>query len=59
MLHQRRVARARKDWAEADRLRAQIEELGWQVLDTPDGPQLEAIPQSGNERAARESSTRE
>ena len=59
LLHQRRVARARKDWAEADRLRAQIEELGWQVLDTPDGPQLEAIPQSGNERAARESSTRE
>lgn len=43
LLQQRTAARAHKAWAEADRLRAQIEELGWRVLDTPDGSQLEAI----------------
>lgn len=42
LLQQRTDARARKAWAEADRLRTQLEELGWRVLDTPDGPQLEA-----------------
>lgn len=36
----RREARARRDWAAADALRAQIEARGWQVQDTPDGPQL-------------------
>lgn len=59
LLRQRTAARARKDWAAADRLRAQIEELGWQVLDTPDGPQLEATEPSGNKRVARQSSTSE
>ena len=43
LLTQRTAARARKAWAEADRLRAEIEALGWRVLDTPEGPQLEAI----------------
>jgi hypothetical protein len=43
LLRQRGAARECKDWAEADRLRGQIEALGWRVLDTPDGPQLEAI----------------
>ncbi|HAJ36131.1 MAG TPA: cysteinyl-tRNA synthetase [Chloroflexi bacterium] len=43
LLQQRTAAQAHKAWAEADRLRAQLEELGWRVLDTPDGSQLEAI----------------
>ena len=43
LLRQRSAARADKEWAEADRLRAQLEACGWRVLDTPDGPQLEAI----------------
>lgn len=34
----RQAARIGKDWAESDRLRAQIEALGWQVKDTKDGP---------------------
>ncbi|GAB4503680.1 MAG: hypothetical protein Fur0043_06720 [Anaerolineales bacterium] len=37
LLEARRQARARKDWAESDRLREQIAALGWQVQDTPDG----------------------
>lgn len=39
----RESARQNKDWSEADILRAQIEELGWQVLDTPEGPELEKV----------------
>lgn len=38
LVSQRTAARARRAWAEADALRAQIEALGWQVLDTPEGP---------------------
>jgi hypothetical protein len=41
LVAQRQEARARKNWAESDRLRAEISELGWKVLDTPEGPQLE------------------
>ncbi|MFN0090944.1 MAG: cysteine--tRNA ligase [Acidimicrobiales bacterium] len=33
-------ARAGKDWAEADRLRGEIQAAGWQVLDTPSGTQV-------------------
>ena len=36
----RRRARLRKDWAAADNLRQQIANLGWQVLDTPDGSKV-------------------
>ena len=43
LLAQRAAARASKSWVEADQLRAQIEALGWRVLDTPEGPQLEAM----------------
>lgn len=43
LLQQRTEARARLAWAEADRLRAELEQLGWRVRDTPAGSQLEAI----------------
>ncbi len=36
----RQQARLRKDWAESDRLRAEIAALGWAVQDTPNGPLL-------------------
>lgn len=36
----RAAARQNKEWATADRLRDELTELGWQVNDTPDGPQL-------------------
>ncbi len=37
----REAARARRDWPEADALRQRIAALGWQVLDTRDGPILQ------------------
>ena len=36
----RQAARASRDWDEADRLRRQIEEAGWEVQDVPDGFRL-------------------
>jgi len=36
----RQEARERRDFAEADRLRAEIERLGWEVQDVPDGFRL-------------------
>jgi cysteinyl-tRNA synthetase len=33
-------ARAAKDWAEADRLRDELRDLGWEVRDGPQGPEL-------------------
>jgi cysteinyl-tRNA synthetase len=36
----REQARATRDYAEADRLRAEISALGWEVRDGPDGPEL-------------------
>jgi hypothetical protein len=44
LLIERQAARARREWASADALRQQMAQLGWQVLDTPSGPQLEQIP---------------
>ncbi|MCX6059874.1 MAG: cysteinyl-tRNA synthetase [Chloroflexi bacterium] len=40
MLEQRKDARARKDFAESDRLRGQIAELGWIIQDGKDGQKL-------------------
>lgn len=40
LLAARQEARARKDWPAADALRRQIAELGWQVVDTPEGQKL-------------------
>ncbi len=36
---ERQAARDRRDWAAADALRERILTLGWQVRDTPEGPQ--------------------
>ena len=36
----REDARKRKDWKESDRLRDEIQKLGWTVKDTKDGPKL-------------------
>lgn len=36
----RQVAREQRDWQNADRLRNEIESLGWQVQDTADGPKV-------------------
>jgi len=33
-------ARAAKNWAEADRLRDELREMGWEVRDGPQGPEL-------------------
>ena len=40
LLQQRADARANKDWSESDRLRAEIEALGWFVKDTRDGQKV-------------------
>jgi cysteinyl-tRNA synthetase len=40
LLAQREQARAAKQWAEADRLRDEIRAAGFEVTDSPDGPQL-------------------
>ena len=43
LVQEREDARAGQDWESADRLRDELLDLGWQVLDTPDGPQLEKM----------------
>jgi len=43
LMAQREIARTRRDWATADRLRDQIVDLGLRVVDTPDGPVLESV----------------
>ncbi len=37
----RQTARSQRNWPEADRLRAKINDLGWNVRDTPEGPSVE------------------
>jgi len=37
-LAEREAARQRKDWDTADRIRAELEEAGFEVIDTPAGP---------------------
>jgi len=37
---QREEARRRRDYSEADRLRDEIRQLGWDIEDTPSGPRL-------------------
>jgi cysteinyl-tRNA synthetase len=40
LVKRRQAARASKDWEKADVLREQVQALGWQVLDTPDGSEV-------------------
>jgi cysteinyl-tRNA synthetase len=40
LLGRREQARAARDFAEADRLRDELQALGWQVRDSPAGPEL-------------------
>lgn len=40
LVSKRQKARERKDWSEADALRQQILEKGWNVIDMPEGPKL-------------------
>jgi cysteinyl-tRNA synthetase len=46
LLDQRQAARRNKDFATADRLRADLESRGWLIEDTPKGPRLKpaAVP---------------
>jgi cyanophycinase-like exopeptidase len=41
MVAARETARQRRDWARADELRQQIADSGWQIIDSPDGPQVQ------------------
>jgi len=40
LVEERVAARVRRDWATADALRERIAALGWEVRDTPQGPEL-------------------
>jgi cysteinyl-tRNA synthetase len=41
---QRERARADRDWVEADRLRDDLRDMGWEVRDGPQGPELVPAP---------------
>jgi hypothetical protein len=43
LVAERQAARARRDWAASDALRARIAALGWGVKDTPSGAQVEPL----------------
>ena len=43
LVEKRQAARKSKDWAAADALRGEIAALGWQVVDTPEGPKVEQV----------------
>jgi cysteinyl-tRNA synthetase len=43
LLVARTKARAEKDWAESDRIRDRLTQLGWTVKDTPEGPKLRRL----------------
>ncbi len=40
LVEEREAARGERDWAASDGLRQRIAELGWEVRDTPGGPEL-------------------
>jgi cyanophycinase-like exopeptidase len=41
LLEQRRLARLGKEWRKSDELRDRIQEIGWKVIDTPEGQKLQ------------------
>lgn len=42
MVEERQAARAQKDWQKADELRDLIVAAGYELMDTPDGPKIQA-----------------
>jgi hypothetical protein len=46
LVEMRETARSNRDWPRADQLRQQIAASGWQVSDSPDGPQLQPVNSS-------------
>jgi cysteinyl-tRNA synthetase len=46
LLRRRSVARAAKDWAESDRIRAELMSLGVSVVDSPTGPSWKRVRRS-------------
>jgi cysteinyl-tRNA synthetase len=44
LLDQRQAARAVRDFVAADRLRAELREMGWEIRDGADGPDLLPLP---------------
>ena len=40
LMEERTKAKTEKNWPEADRLREQLREMGYEVVDTPNGPRL-------------------
>jgi cysteinyl-tRNA synthetase len=44
LLDQRQAARAARDWTAADLIRDRLRDLGWDVRDGPDGPELLPVP---------------
>ncbi len=43
LFESRNAARAKRNWRESDELRSRIQEMGWRVVDTMDGPTLEPM----------------
>ena len=41
LLDQRKIAKAAKDWAVADKIRDEIAAAGWKIVDAPEGARLE------------------
>jgi cysteinyl-tRNA synthetase len=44
LMEQRQTARKTKQWAESDRIRDELDRLGWVIQDTPAGPKLKRRP---------------
>ena len=43
LIDERQAARGARDWPRADQLRREITAMGWEVVDTPDGPELHPL----------------
>jgi cysteinyl-tRNA synthetase len=43
LVNDRQRARAEKRWAEADRLRQQVQASGYEIEDTPQGPRVKPL----------------
>ncbi len=43
LVKERAYARQKKDWAKADKMRDEVKKLGFEVIDTRDGPRWREI----------------